>query len=292
MERVVVVVAAVVSMLVGSAASAGAVTGNYTRDFDHTGVGLLVTYDEDREFAGRCSGTMISQTAFLTAGHCTFDAVTARVYFEQDAGADYDPVTDTPATSGYPYSGGIDAVAIHTMPGYDDFATFPDTQDIGLVILDADQMADLTAEVGNLQIASLLDVGYLDDLAARGGKRHVSFTVSGYGVNWINGAQTVSLRERMTATASLTNLRSSLTDGYNLAHSGDPGRGKGGTCFGDSGGPVFLAGTTTIAAVTSFGLSAITCTGPGFAYRVDQEAVVDWIEGLLPAGEELQISAP
>ena len=47
---------------------------------------------------------------FLTAGHCvTIDeptgelATSARIYFQQDAaGADYDPVTDTPASSGYP----------------------------------------------------------------------------------------------------------------------------------------------------------------------------------------------
>ena len=53
---------------------------------------------------------------FLTAGRCvTINgetgelAASARIYFQQDAGADYDPVTDTPASSGYPYTGGVTA---------------------------------------------------------------------------------------------------------------------------------------------------------------------------------------
>jgi secreted trypsin-like serine protease len=75
-------------------------------------------------------------------------------------------------------------------------------------------------------------------------------------------------------------LRSRLADGYDLAHSGDPGRGKGGTCFGDSGGPVFLSGSTIIMGVTSFGLSAQNCTGPGSAYRTDQPAVLVRIAGI------------
>ena len=41
--------------------------------------------------------------------------------------------------------------------------------------------------------------------------------------------------------ARLTNLRSALTDGFNLQTNGN-GNGRGGTCSGDSGGPVFYGG--------------------------------------------------
>src|SRR4051812_40280365 len=98
------------------AAPAGAITGHFVPDFEHEYVGLIVFYDEDGEFVQRCTGSLISPTVFLTAGHCvTIDeetgalAASARIYFQQDAGADYDPVTDTPATSGYPYTGGVTA---------------------------------------------------------------------------------------------------------------------------------------------------------------------------------------
>jgi secreted trypsin-like serine protease len=283
MRRIVTVAVVVVVMVAVLAPHAGAVIGNYQRDFTNTGVGLLVTYDDAGEFAGRCSGTLLTPTVFLTAGHCTVDKAAARVYFEQDAGANYDPETGVDPVSGYPETGGVEADSIHTMPGYDDFATFPNTRDVGVVIL---------AEPVDAPYAALLDVGALDRLAARSGKKDVSFTVSGYGVNWINPAQLVSLRERMTATATLTNLKSNLADGYNLAHSGNRGGGKGGTCFGDSGGPVFLAGTTIVAGITSFGLSAQTCGGPGFAYRADQQAVIEWVASLVPEGQTLVITAP
>ncbi len=68
----------------------GAITGNWVEDFDHPYVGLVAFYDASGEFVWRCSGSLISSTKFLTAGHCadTGDgAVTARVWFQQDAGA-------------------------------------------------------------------------------------------------------------------------------------------------------------------------------------------------------------
>ncbi|WP_169786784.1 trypsin-like serine protease [Nitriliruptor alkaliphilus] len=281
MRRTVTVAVVSLATSIALTLPATAVTGNYERDFVHTGVGLLVVYDDDGEFAGRCSGTLLTTTVFLTAGHCTDGAADARVYFEQDAGVNFDPELGVDPVSGYPEWGGVEAAEVHTMPGYDDFASFPETRDVGVVIL--------AETVEDVLYGALLDPGSLDRLAARSGKKDVSFTVSGYGVNWINPVQITSLRERMMATATLTNLTNNLTDGYNLAHSGDPGKGKGGTCFGDSGGPVFLAGTNVIAGVTSFGLSAQTCTGPGFAYRTDQQVVHDWVSSLVPDDQELEV---
>ncbi len=79
------------------------------------------------------------------------------------------------------------------------------------------------------------------------------------------------------ALSHLTNLRSALTGGFNLQTNGN-GAGKGGTCSGDSGGPVFYGGfeSNVIVGVTSFGLNEI-CRGVDFAYRTDQQAVLDWI---------------
>ena len=54
----------------------------------------------------------------------------------------------------------------------------------------------------------------------------------------------------------------------------------GGTCSGDSGGPIFVTGTTTIAAVTSYGLNT-TCSGTGGGYRIDQPDDLAFIETFL-----------
>ena len=85
---------------------AAAITGtSWVDDNEHPFVGLIVFYDAAGEFVQRCSGSLISPTKFLTAGHCT-DAtagvVSARVYFQQNAGANYDPATQLDPVSGYP----------------------------------------------------------------------------------------------------------------------------------------------------------------------------------------------
>ena len=75
---------------------------------------------------------------------------------------------------------------------------------------------------------------------------------------------------------TLVNTVSRNNGGYNLQTNGN-GKGKGGTCSGDSGGPIFYpADSDTIVAVTSFGLNSY-CRGVDFSYRVDRQEVQDWI---------------
>ena len=95
-------------LLVGTPARA--ITGNWVPDFEHEYVGLIVFYDAEGEFLWRCSGSLLTDRVFLTAGHCTDqDAeespVSARIYFEQDAGSHYDPATGVDPVSGYPETG-------------------------------------------------------------------------------------------------------------------------------------------------------------------------------------------
>ena len=56
----------------------------------------------------------------------------------------------------------------------------------------------------------------------------------------------------------------------------NPGGGTGGLCFGDSGGPVLLAGTNTVLAVNSY-VTNINCSGVGYSSRVDIHDVLMWI---------------
>ena len=85
----------------------------------------------------------------------------------------------------------------------------------------------------------------------------------------------VSFRERLMATSYLINNEAPITE-FNLKTTANPSQGKGGTCNGDSGGPVFFKGTNVIAAVTSFGMNA-QCKGLDFAYRLDRSPVLSWI---------------
>jgi hypothetical protein len=284
MRRTVTLLALLLGLVLVAASPAGAVTGNFQKDFEHEYVGLIVFYDANGEFLWRCSGSLLTDRVFLTAGHCTDQnaeesPVSARIYFEQDAGAHYDPALGYDPVTGYPLYGGITAHTLYDY-GFDDFAGFPNNRDIGLVILDA----PVQTVYPNIDTyASLAAAGSLDRLATRRGQQEVTFTISGYGVSLVNPVRTVSYRERLMATTELVNLRSALTGGFNLQLTANPGGGKGGTCFGDSGGPILYDATDVIVAVNSFVLNG-NCAGVAFAYRTDQQAVIDWI--LAHAGSE------
>jgi hypothetical protein len=159
--------------------------------------------------------------------------------------------------------------------GFADFAGFPNTKDVGLVILDEPITETDQASLVK-SYASLVRVGGLDRFAKKRGQQEDTFTASGYGLTLSNPVKTVSFRERLMATQKLVNLNSALTSGYNIQLTANPGNGKGGTCGGDSGGPGLYGTTDIIVAVNSFGLNA-WCRGVDFMYRVDQAAVQSWI---------------
>ena len=281
MRKLIASLAAVLALSAAAVAPVGAITGvNYTNDNEHPFVGLAVFYtieDNEEVFSHRCSGSLISPTVFLTAGHCTDGADTARIYFQQDAGAHYDPATQLDPVSGYP-----DFCAAGTLGtlcatsdelynfGFADFAGFPNTKDAGIVVLD---QSIALSEYGELPA-----IGVLDVFATKKGQADRTVTVSGYGVTYkdASGQHDQSYRVRLMGTSKITDVVGGNTGGFNLMTSGNGG-GRSGTCSGDSGGPVFYpADSNVIVGVTSFGLNA-WCRGQDFAFRTDTQAVQDWI---------------
>jgi hypothetical protein len=285
MRKSITIAVTVLCMFALVVAPAAAITGTFVPDFDHPFVAMVVFYDHNGDFVWRCSGSLINSTTVLTAGHCTdstYDGIpgegaySARIYLQQDAGANYDPAIQEDPVTGYP-----DTCAKGTMGklcmtgstlynyGFANFAGFPDTHDVGLVILDRPIKL---AEYGQLPTAGLIDTQVKNDTI---------FTVSGYGLSYsanvYSAVPSLSYRVRLEAESTLVNTGSANTDGYNLQTQGN-GDDRGGTCSGDSGGPVFLGGpdSNIIVGVTSFGMNSI-CRGTDFSYRVDQTAVLDWI---------------
>jgi hypothetical protein len=291
MRRSVGLLLMLVTAFVLSAAPAAAITKNFSRDFEHPFVGLITFWvpddgnttdlDSDPDFGGRCSGSLLSPTVFLTAGHCTDesagDILYAIVYFQQDAGVHYDPATELDPVSGYPEFCATGTLGV-TCATASTFFTYgsqglPNTKDLGIVILD---QAITLSEYGQLP-----EPGTLDSLATQRGLQDVTFTVSGYGISYSSPVGFVSFRERLMGQETLVNLRSAINDGFNLQTSGN-GDGRAGTCSGDSGGPVFYpADSNVIMAVTSFGIGNEWCRGTDFAYRIDTADALAWIQQFL-----------
>lgn len=278
--RLLTIATAILGALV-IATPASAITYNAQPDFVHDYVGLLVFYTDPDPVTGdifshRCTGTLISPTLIVTAGHCTEGVESGRAYFLQSVAPNYDPNAfgglGGDETTGYPYLNGI--TFSHTWNFGEIFVGYPsqkDTKDVGLVELDA-PYSPPSGLYGLLPGAGAIDAAVA--AAGASGKQSVRFVTSGYGLS-DQDPRPVSLRERLMAPSYAIEDNDPLTT-FQLKTANNPSKGKGGSCNGDSGGPVFFEGTRVIAAVVSFGRDP-QCKGQDFSYRLDRQPVIDWI---------------
>ena len=229
----------------------------------HPYVGLMVALDDSGNPLWRCSGTLLTPTVFLTAGHCTDGVHRATIWFEGNVDANM-------PSNGYPFEGEASGNT-HTYPAFDPNAFY--LHDVGVVVLDEPYG-------GVDQFGSLPQPGALDTYARARGLQDATLTAVGYGLQHINasGKRLQDDRVRLNAVLDIVDLKGTagIPAGTSVMVSGN--HHTGGTCFGDSGGPMFLqvGDGTTVAAVTSFGLNG-NCAGVGGGFRIDQPDVLAWL---------------
>jgi len=251
----------VLAILLVAIIPVGAITDGALDGNGHPYVGLMVAQTADGTPLWRCSGTLLSPTLFLTAGHCT-DAPAAHVEIWFDA----DVESGIPA-NGYPFTGDVGGTP-YTHPDYNPAAFY--LFDLGVVVLDEPMVAG--------EYGALPELDQLDSLATQRGRQDRTFTAVGYGLqesfpdaaSWKEN----NLRVRMVAEPHLIQINGGLVGDYSLLLSNN--HATGGTCFGDSGGPNFIGDSNVVGGVTSFGLNG-NCAGTGGVYRVDRADDLDWL---------------
>jgi secreted trypsin-like serine protease len=199
---------------------------------------------------GSCSGTLIAPDLVLTAGHC----------------AGIVPTTVVANTTDYAQPGGV-RVGVATTIAHPKWES---TYDVALVAL----VEPITA-VAPRALGTSCTFG---DVAA-----DTMVSIVGFGVTTLDGTgRNTQLKEALTA---VVDPMCAAGDGCNtaVAPGGEfvaGGTGTADSCFGDSGGPVYLdttRGTMLIGSVSRgvYG-SATPCGGGGIYVRTDK--IVKWIE--------------
>jgi len=307
-RKLTVVFIALAAGLVLLVGSAGAITSGQPDGNEHPYVGQLFFFvpDEiDPRFTDpgtwfSCSGTLISPTVVLTAGHCTHaigldGESTTEGGGNGNGGNDvwvtFSEIADyvgIPPSSDYIPDGNAqryeDRVVwlnanpawhrgtAYSHPDFDNNAFL--LHDLGVVILDE--------PVSMSENGLLPTLGYLDQFLSSP-RNDQRFTPVGYGLQFIRPTKIEFGDVRLKADVQLVSLKGTfgIPEGTAVVFSHNNGKThQGGACLGDSGGPVFDAGTRTIVAVTSFGVNP-NCTGTDGAYRVDQSDDLNWLAVVL-----------
>jgi hypothetical protein len=228
------------------------IQGGTDIDFSHPSVGgLLFDYDRNGRINGDdlfCTGSLIAPEVFLTAAHCVVSS-------------------DTPPGSQWYVSFAPDLYAkgikVITATGYvwdpDYGHDTANLNDLALIFLPKGSTKGLTP-------LKLPTAGYLDALAAKGALSKAMFINVGYGVSAnvtgipsfsYDGTRKSSLSEFMGLQPTWLGLlmNTAVTD-------------EGGDCYGDSGGPKFLASdpTTVLATVTT---GDMNCRATTWDWRLD-----------------------
>ncbi|MBU0512399.1 MAG: trypsin-like serine protease [Chloroflexi bacterium] len=282
MKKIVIASILALALVLSLVGIASAITNGEPDNGRHPYVGLLI-FDAPDEYgvvapAWRCSGSLIAPDVVLTAGHCTDGAVAARVWFDEGPvpWGTWDPDTSPTCgtATGYPCKGEVEGTPI-TNPNYcsecgnglPGFAY----RDVGIVLLDEPVDMD--------EFAELPDAGLVDTLKNKAAVDNV-----GYGVQeMVRGGGPpywTGLRVRLYAPSEFVSGKFVHSDEF-IKLSLNASQGKGGTCFGDSGGPNLLGDTNTVLAVNSY-VTNYNCAGVGYSSRVDIPEVLEWIEGYLP----------
>lgn len=239
------------------ATSASAITNGVADDGRHPYVGALVSYDEYGKFL-ICSGTLVAPKVFMTAAHCLVDEPNdLYVSFDETVGA---PDVGEDVTLYHGQAVGHPRFVDETAPG--------ETYDVAVVVLDEPVKGIRPALLPRVKLLRKLDrMGLEDDLkwtSVGYGREGFDPTggEDGEGSFFGGGSRRFAASEWGSLEAAKLNLLQSET--------------TGGSCRGDSGGPVLLGRTRIAVGIISDGDEF--CREQSVNYRVDTKVALKFVE--------------
>jgi hypothetical protein len=254
-----------------------AITGNYQPDPTRTYVGIVVFYDVDADGnkipISASTGTLISPTVMLTAAHsCVTES--AIVCFDEgplslsvkDGEIQLEGVTATFEGTAYPNPDYTTNVQGNGLPS----SNYPD---VAIIILKEPVPTNVVPVYAQLPSQSLVDTLPVT----------TAVTLSGYGHQYQlkpkNAGPQYSwggIVMRFSASAKLVSNNFAWSSEF-IRCSANPGQGKGGIAYGDSGGPVLLGETNIVLALNSY-VTNPNCAGQSYHNRIDTPDVLNWIK--------------
>jgi hypothetical protein len=291
MRRLRAALLGVVGALLITAAPVGAITYGQPDNGEHPYVGFMIFFDPTEPGWFSCSGTALSNTVFLTAGHCTFGIGNDGKHVANSGGNDVWVTFDStevlkgwPARADFPDEASLYAARSAWLngnpgyikgtsfpnPDYDNFADFPNNHDVGVVVLDH--------SAGLASFGVLAPLGTINELAGVPSDRNTSLIETvGYGIQSVQ-PHPMDVETRYKSTSRIASLTGRASKEGNVHTLNNPSAigGVGGSCFGDSGGPLLVNDTNKVVAVVSYGDSN-TCHGADYSWRVDTAPSQDFI---------------
>ncbi len=233
-------------LFAGSARAITNGTPDTTNRYPYVGA-LVGTFDSGTY--PYCSGTLISPTVFLTAAHCDPEDQPACVTFEAK----------------YTSRSKLYCGTFYAHPDYSGSQSNPN--DVAVVVF--------SKPIRGITPAEVAELGLLDQMKAAGTlTQSTAFTSVGYGGQETTPPHGNTPLTYLDQREYAVGYFNALGPGY-LRLSQNPNTGSGGTCYGDSGGPIFLGDTDIVVAITTTG--DVFCRSTNVDQRLDIPSVQEFL---------------